>query len=371
MKIISISAIFLFMFQMSFGQAPAAGQAPASGKSNDESRINLTVYIPEQISKLSPEAKSVIKDKLNKIVTKNGVGGSGADGRFVITANVTEDTKDVTPTTPVMYAYTLNITLYIGDGVSGTLFNSTSISVKGMDRSETKAYLTALREFNPNTKDIATFVEEGKKKIIEYYSTQCDFILKDAQTMAGQNKFDEAIFKLCEVPTVCKVCYDKCMDKIPEYYKAKINRECQQLLANAKVLKTQDNFDEAASLLAPILPDMSCYNDAQKLLKEINDHRCAVSLGKAKGAWASKNIDETSTYLSEIPSDSKCAAEAQKIADEVRVWAKEKDNREWKFELQKQKDATAIQKASIKAARDIGVAYGRNQPKTVYKVYWW
>jgi hypothetical protein len=42
--------------------------------------------------------------------------------------------------------------------------------------------------------------------------------------------------------------------------------------------------------------------------------------------------------------------------------------------LKEQKDSVDIEKATIKAARDIGVAYGENQPDVVYEtaVYlWW
>jgi hypothetical protein len=40
--------------------------------------------------------------------------------------------------------------------------------------------------------------------------------------------------------------------------------------------------------------------------------------------------------------------------------------------MKQQQDDVDIQKATIKAARDIGVAYGNNQPDVVYKVYgWW
>jgi len=364
---------FLLVYCNAFGQNISEKE-----KSDDASRIVISTFISDKVGNLTDEAKNLLAVKINEITSKNGMGGAANSSRFIITPALTELSKDITTTEPVIYQYELQVTLFIGDGIEGTKFSSLSIIVSGNGPSETKAYISALKKLKASDPRFKGFIDEAKEKIISYYQTQCDFIIKDAQALAGQNNFDEAMYKLCEVPTVCKECYDKCMDKVSEVFKAKLNRECQQYLANAKVLKTQNKFDEAALYLSPILPDMSCYADAQALLQEINDHRCAVSLGKAKGAWASKNIEETSTSLSEITADSKCAPDAEKLAVEVRAYlkeqekyAKDKEMREFKFELQKQKDATAIQKATIKAARDVGVAYGRNQPKTVYKVVGW
>ena len=50
---------------------------------------------------------------------------------------------------------------------------------------------------------------------------------------------------------------------------------------------------------------------------------------------------------------------------------KELDKREWDFMLKQQQDEVDLEKASIKAIRDIGVAYGENQQPTTYNVVWW
>ena len=177
------------------------------------------------------------------------------------------------------------------------------------------------------------------------------------------------------MPEVCKSCYDKSMDLSVKIYNDKMENECQQNISLANSLIATDQWDEAAKYISFYTPEMKCYAEIKTLLAKIADHRCAVSLGKAKGAWASKDIETTSMYLSEIAADSKCNDEAQKIAIEVRAWAKEKDGREWKLELKKQSDDVELKKRAISAARDVGVAYGKNQPKVVYNTRvirtWW
>ena len=299
------------------------------GKSDDAARITLAAYVPQQIDKMPDAARSILANKLNQIVTQNGMGGAANNERFIITANVNVISKDLTATAPPMTALVLEVTLYIGDGFVGTKFSSTSISVKGVGESETKAYISALKGISPTNSNIQSFVGNGKSKIIEYYNSKCDFIIKEAQTLVSQNNFEEAIFKLTSVPEVCKECYDKAMDAVSPIYQKQIDRECKSKLmeANTAWNAAQDSYgaDTAGGILAQIDPNASCYKEALALSNKI----------------------------------------AQRI--------KEIDQRDWKLQLKEQQDNVDIQKATIKAIRDIGVAYGNGQPKTVtYNVRgWW
>ena len=299
------------------------------GKSDDAARITLAAYVPQQIDKMPDAARSILANKLNQIVTQNGMGGAANNERFIITANVNVISKDLTATAPPMTALVLEVTLYIGDGFVGTKFSSTSINVKGVGESETKAYISALKGISPTNSNIQSFVGNGKSKIIEYYNSKCDFIIKEAQTLVSQNNFEEAIFKLTSVPEVCKDCYDKCMDAVGPIYQKQIDRECKSKLmeANTAWNAAQDSYgaDIAGGILAQIDPNASCYKEALALSNKI----------------------------------------AQRI--------KEIDQRDWKLQLKEQQDNVDIQKATIKAIRDIGVAYGNGQPKTVtYNVRgWW
>ena len=301
----------------------------ALGKSDDAARITLAAYVPQQIDKMPDAARSILANKLNQIVTQNGMGGAANNERFIITANVNVISKDLTATAPPMTALVLEVTLYIGDGFVGTKFSSTSINVKGVGESETKAYISALKGISPTNSNIQSFVGNGKSKIIEYYNSKCDFIIKEAQTLVSQNNFEEAIFKLTSVPEVCKECYDKCMDAVGPIYQKQIDRECKSKLmeANTAWNAAQDSYgaDTAGGILAQIDPNASCYKEALALSNKI----------------------------------------AQRI--------KEIDQRDWKLQLKEQQDNVDIQKATIKAIRDIGVAYGNGQPKTVtYNVRgWW
>lgn len=340
-------------------------------KSDDLARISLTAYIPDQVEGLPDIAKGNLTNKLNYLVTQSGMSG-GDNNRFIITASLNINSKDVVGV-PAKTQLKLDLTLYIGDGIEGNKYSSVILPISGVGNNETQAYIQALNKINLQNPNIQKFINDGKSKIIEYYNSKCDFIIKEAQSMASRNEFESAIFKLSSVPEVCKDCYDKSMDAISVVFKAKMERECQSNIAKSKSLKTQEKFDEAAEVLSTILPDLSCYKEAQVIMTEINDHKCAVAMGIAKGAWAAKDVDATSDALKNVSSDSKCYTEGLALSNEVRAWVKLKDGREWAFKMQEQKDEVDIRKQSIKAARDVGVAYGNNQPKTVitYNVRGW
>ena len=350
--------IFVLLIAFSF---PSFSQNN-KGKADDEARIILSTYVSDNIRDFPVEAKELLKSKLDRIATVSGMGGAQNSSRFIITANVDVIAKEITPTAPTQHMFSLEVSFYIGDAISGTKFSTCSKTFVGVAVTQIKAYKDALSQIKPNESVFAQFIADGKTKIIEYYNSNCDFIIKDAEALASIKGYDEAIYKLASVPSVCKDCYEKCLDKIGVVYKAKMEYECQTYISKATTLMAQENYYEAAEVLSPILPDLSCYPKAQALVKDINDHKCATAIGKARGAWASHDTGATSEALASVPSDSKCYAEAVALANEVKKYVKETENRDFEFMKQEHKDEVDIRKATIKAARDIGVAYG-NGPK--------
>jgi hypothetical protein len=293
-----------------------------AGKNNDADRIT---FVPQQIDQMPEAARGSLTNKLNQIVTQNGLGGSAFNERFIITANINVLSKDIAPTAPPIYSYTLDITLYIGDGIDGTKFASESVTVKGTGESDAKAYISALKNLKTKDPKYQSFIDAGKNKIIQYYNSKCDFIIKEAQTLASQNNFEEAIFKLTSVPEVCKECYDKCMDAVAPIYKKQIDRDCKLKFNEANNLwsanQTVEVANQVGEILSTIEPNAACFGEVKAL--------------------------------------------SNKIASRIKAI----DSREWNYKLKEQAQVSE----RIKAYRDIGVAYGNGQPKTVtYNVRgWW
>jgi len=321
-KIIYVIALFISVTILS-------GKIIAQEKSDNLGKLALNAYVPPQIESMPPIARENLKSKLSQIAMQNGMTGSVVNPRFIITANINVSSKDLTATAPPMTALGLDVTLYIGDGLDGTKFASTTITVKGVGTNETKAYIEALKNIKPADPAIQSFVEKGKTKIIEYYNSRCDVILKDAQNLAAKNDYEQALYLLSSVPEAATGCYDKAMNASLPIYKKYIDRQCKVKLLEAKTQwaasPTWDGASYAAGVLGTIDPDAACYDEAVALNNEI----------------------------------------AKKM--------KEVDDREWNLVMKVQEAEATANQSLINAYRDVGVAYGNGQPKAVsYNINgWW
>ncbi|MDX2189821.1 MAG: hypothetical protein SFY32_08145 [Bacteroidota bacterium] len=240
---------------------------------DDAGKIALNTYVSEKLMSTLPiTAKMALENKIGQLATQNGYGGTGS-GRFIITPNVILLTKEATATAPPMTAVTVEVTLYIADMETKTKFSSTSVQLKGVDKVENKAIVEAIKTLNISTPAMKKFVDDGKNKIIEYYNTKCDFILKDAQSLTDQNKYEEALAKLNGVPDVCKACYTKAKDAIAPVYKKYMEKTCSSKLLEARMSfaanPTSMGADQAKVALSMIDPEASCFPKALTLADSI------------------------------------------------------------------------------------------------------
>lgn len=247
----------------------------SQGKTDDLGRIALAAIVPDQAEGIPQSARQLLANKMGQIAVQNGMGASAANPRFCIVPMVNVLSKEITPTAPPMQALNLDVTFYIVDVSSQMIFSQTNIQVKGVGQTEDKAYMQALKNLNVKAGQFKGFVEKGKEKIIEYYNAQCDVVLKGAQALAGQKKYEEALFVLLSVPDVCRECFDKSMDLSTEIYKQYANYKCTEYMAGAKAAWANMNADKAAEFLGKITPDMECYNDATQLVEEIKQKQLA------------------------------------------------------------------------------------------------
>jgi hypothetical protein len=291
---------------------------------SDFGRIVLNTYLPEKIE-MPSEAKNQLHTKLSQIASNNGMGGSQVNPRFIITAKVSVGTKNIIAGPPQMIAQNMDLTLFIGDAINNTIFANATLSLKGVGINENKAFIDAFKNINPKNKELATFLEEGKNKILAYYTTNCDFILKEAQALVKQDKYNEAIYQLSVVPDVCKDCYLRCLDTIGVFFQKKIDAEGQLKLNEAKTIWAASQHsigaDRAGEILSTIHPKASCQLEVAQFVKTIE---------------------------SKLNADEKAA---------LRLKMKELE----------------LNELQIKSYRDVALEYAKNQPKTVTynNIYWW
>ena len=284
---------------------------------------NIPIAVVGATQRGVPESVNIyLENKLQQVISANGLGSADYYGRFVITASIVPVTKDILPGPPKQFSENLDMTLYIVDNIDQKIFSSVTVSARAVDRSEEKVLNKAVRSINVKSPQITSFVNEGRDKIVAYYVAQSDRIITKARALAKQRQYEAAFYELSAIPEACGAAYDRALAVGTEIY------------------------------------------------QEYVDYLCEVNLARARSAWmAQQNSDgayEAGEYLSQILPDAKCYGEANNLYKEIK--AKVLDD--WKFEMKKYNDQISLEKARIDAWKQVGVAYGKNQKSDTYNVTW-
>jgi hypothetical protein len=323
---ISILSTLILMACASF----TLGAQNNMGKVDDLGRIAIVPYVTDQVENFPEIAKNNLRSKMAQILTKNGIAGSaGFSSQFIMVPNVSVLSKDVVAGAPPKVAVNLEVAFFVGDGVNGVKYGSTAVYAKGVGSNETKAYVAALRNISSSNKELANLVETAKSRIVEYYNDNCDFILKEAESMAAQNDYDQALYTLSSVPEVTKDCFNKAQDKISAVYQDKIDRECDILLNQAT----------------------NAWNSGQDLA----------------------SAEKAARLMNQIEPESSCYAKVKSLSRTIKAGVKDVNNKEWALLNKQLESITEIEKNRLANSREIALAYAKNQPKTVtYNVRgWW
>ena len=300
-------------------------------------KISLNPYLPES-ENIGAKATKGLISKLGQIATAAGMSGKGFDNRFIITAHLQEIDCETTATYPPKTAIRVSATIYVGDGVEGTLFSSYSKEYKGVGDNREDAYAAVVKKLQTNDAELLRSVEVGKERILQYYNQISGNIMKTAEADAKAGHYEEAISALFSIPMACKD-YDAAQELIARY--------------GAVALETSN-------------------------MKMISD---------ARSAWSSAPNEEGASKAMDImnqlqtPSE-KVLAEAKKLNDEIAARLKTISDREWQLTVLQTQNEHKEQMAqiesekqqniaSVRAAASVARAYYNSRPRVVYHVHWW
>lgn len=314
--------IFIFWFLLPF----MVSSQNNLGQADDYARISLNVFIPEQVEKIPAGSKSLLINKLTQAATKKGMAGGGPQGRFLLTANMDVLAKDVIAGAPNKHAYQFEVSLFIVDFIDKNIVSSTSFEVRGVGNNESKAFTGAIRTIDLKNPKVDQFFDEGKIKIIEYYNSRCDFVIARAKALAAQRQFEDAMNNLASIPEVSKECYMKAMNEIGPIY------------------------------------------------KEFADFNCQILINVATSCWAARPNSEgaqlAGAVLSQIDPGSICYAESRQLISKMEQKVLKDENRDWKFIEKVLDNEVMLESLRIRAWRDVGVAWGKGQQPTYNDIIW-
>lgn len=294
-------------------------------KAQEQPQIPIAIYFPEQVESIPQTAVKSLTLKLTSAAALCGMGATDDFAQFYLTCDANVISRDVVSGVPAKFSQNVDLTLYVVDVFSKKIFNSITISTRGVGNSEAKAYISCFQKITPTHKDVQNFLRNTNSKIISYYESQRKNIIDIARSLAKVYKYDEALFRLSLYPEVCAG-YDSIVEEATLIYTKYIDDLANRNLAKARAIwnagQDATAASEAGEYLAGILPDASCYNDAVALSNEIK-------------ARVSSDID----YVRKI---------------------EERNNTQQHEENM----------ARINAWREVGVAFGNNQKSHTYKDVW-
>jgi hypothetical protein len=310
---------------------------------SDIGKIALSVVIPDIIEELDASQKSKLEAKITQITVASGLAATGYDQSFVIYPRFTIYQTDVVETgMQNLTKVTAELSLYIKQTMTNTLFASTSRQLVGTGKTKSAAITDAIGKLPTKDTELTAFIETGRKKIVQYYESKCGDIIAKADGLVKRQEYSGAIFELLAVPEECSSCYAKVSAKAVEAFYAYQDKICKEQMQIAKTKVAGKDFYGALRALENINTSAKCYGEATSLLASITE-----------------KID---------------AEEKQEWDLQMQLYNDAKALEQRNFEAaQKQRDASnQLAAQAIQAAKQVGIAKAKNQPQPIIKnVTWW
>lgn len=340
---------------------------------DDVGRMSINVQRPNN-SSIPTEAIDQLEDKMHQIITSAGISDNSFNKRFSLVATVSVLKKNIINGLPARVSQTLEITFYIKDVIDNKEYGNASITSVGVDINENKAFIMAFSNVKPSNSRIQSMIEQSKELIIAYYRTNIDNIISDAYLLVRQGKYNDAIYKIAQVPDVCTDCTDKCRKSTLDIYKQKIDSEGMSLLQSAKAAwNAEPNANgavKAAKYLAQINLFASCQPLADSLMSEmkakvLDDDRKAWEFEQQQYADAKAREQRDFEFKVRQYED----REAKELLRHQEQMAREKqyhdeelvrEQRNFEYEKHKFDSEHARDMAIIEASREVALEYAKN-----------
>ena len=312
-------------------------------------QVQITPFIDDQnCSSMPDDICEILNQKLSNVISQNGIQSQMGQSRFVLTCNVTEESKNVLSTSPTQIAYVLDFHLYIGDGETGTKYISQSFRSKGVGNTEEKAYRNAVKNLQAKSQQMTEFVGKGTSRILGYYENNKSQILSHIRSCVDGKDLEQAAYELCLIPQEVSY-YNDVQALLGKVNGRIVDNKSSDLLLQAKSIwaseQNESTANQVADLVAQIDANASCYAEAHKFMQYVSDRMEQLN----NREWAARQ---------------------RQLAHEREMEKVRENNRsaETKMRIKAQRDTNI---ATINAVRDVAVEYAKRRPRVVYHVHGW
>jgi len=283
----------------------------------DLNSISLSVILPDNSEYLTQKTLSKIETKIQHIVTKNGISGSGYSNEFLIYPKFEIFDESTVTGMRNLISLEVEFSLFIQQYSTRKVYASYSKSLKGSGTTKQKALDNAISKITASDPELTNFIIAGKEKILSYYENNCDQITKDADAHIQMKQYNRAIAVLATIPREAKKCYESVQQKSVEAYNAYQNQLCKENILAAKTKLASKDYNGALNTLRYIDPSSPCAKEAENLITQ-----------------SASKIDQ-------------------------------KERKEWNLKLKMYNDNYNLKKYRLQTIREIAKAYYQSKPQTV------
>lgn len=193
----------------------------------------------------------------------------------------------------------------------------------------------------------------------------CTWLLKGK----GYKKSDavrEGFNKLATKDSKFAAFFSDIRKKIEDYY----IKNRSSLIAKAKTLATQKQYEEAISLLYEYPSGIAGYNEVQttigNIYKQYQTANCSQILQEARAKFATQDYETAAALISDIDATSSCASEAKALSNQIRQKINSDQAAERAQALEERRIAASVEKTRIQAISNMVSSYYKNRPRVTY-----
>ena len=289
--------------------------------------IDLSAYIDDETAaQLGDNNAAALKNKISKIITRNGM--ADAAGLFVVTPTLTvtdDGTVDTGMTT--VHVVRADLTLSVKNLFEDTVFGSQTISLQANGKSMEACMRSLINKVNVNDARFAKLIGDVQQGIADYYTRQMPKILAKVNSLVAREEYEDAMAALAVIPESVDE-YEAVEELKVQVYDKLLAGEVTRAVAQADILVRQGDIDGALELCRACTPVSPNY-----VIRFLN--RLDAQAAAAEAAAMEQELRKMDAEAMRARTQQEAAVEAQSLkAERAESSAKKgKSLGEWLFGL--------------------------------------
>lgn len=284
--------------------------------------IDLSAYIDDETAaQLGDNNAAALKNKISKIITRNGM--ADAAGLFVVTPTLTiTDDGAVDTGMTTLHVLRADLTLSVKNLFEDTVFGSQTVSLQANGKSMEACMRSLINKVNVNDARFAKLIGDVQQGIADYYTRQMPKILAKVNSLVAREEYEDAMAALAVIP--------ESVDEYEAVEELKVQVYDKLLAGEVTRAVAQADIDGALELCRACNPVSPNYGEVIRFLNRLDAQAAA-----AEAAAMEQELRKMDAEAMRARTQQEAAVEAQSLkAERAESSAKKgKSLGEWLFGL--------------------------------------